>query len=587
MGDRRLALAAQQSPVEPAKHDQRGTQRREGEDAQDAVQLRRVDPEQLDHRHRQQGQAGDPEGEASQYDPGDDEADREDQPGDRQGIAVDQVDRRQREQGRGGQRRQQREEIQRVASAGMGAADEDEGDRTHGQQCLDHSPGGPADQLRVAPAQHQHRRRETHRRQGGPQPTAPLHRQRQRAGAEQQGHADHGRRHPFLVENQDPHRDQQRAQHEHVEGDGGHMVLDPGYRDRRHRDRGISEPCRGLDVAARGQDRHLRRRDRHRLDPGQRGSGGPQQPGDDAEPDGKPAGHERILRRRPEQEQRRPGETGQHRHPRQPAPFTVPGDREHRHVEERDISEQGQRAGVRIADQSRGQEPADQAEGGGADAEPQRQAERTDRDRQHQHRRRVDADESIEDVAAVDGGIEHGEPRPDQGLGDARIVSQPLRAMGPSAKRHQNQPEQGGGDHPHIGRNQPDLDRITDQEYRRDDQRDAADPDQQPSTDQIFEEIGEGRGLPRFVRVTRSVGSPLGSERGAARDPLLQLAQPDLEPQVHPEQGGDADDQQSEEKVRHNRALASGAAPVIGKREPDNLPCTGTVIASAAKRSSQ
>jgi hypothetical protein len=64
---------------------------------------------------------------------------------------------------------------------------------------------------------------------------------------------------------------------------------------------------------------------------------------------------------RAEQQETGPGEARQHRNAGQPPPAAPPGDGEHRNVEQGEISQQGQRAGVGIADQPRREEAADQA----------------------------------------------------------------------------------------------------------------------------------------------------------------------------------------------------------------------------------
>ena len=166
-------------------------------------------------------------------------------------------------------------------------------------------------------------------------------------------------------------------------------------------------------------------------------------------------------------------------------------------------------------------------------------------------------------------------PAPTSAWAMLRIVGeQPARAR-IFAGAEQREPEQGRADHPRGRRHQPDLDRVADQEHRREHQGDAAEPDQQPPRHQPLEQAAErfvrlglilldrglGLGLPferhRGRRLGRRGGRFEGRgprQRGAraafhCAELLLERLNPRLQPIIRKEQQEHAEQQQEKEKV--------------------------------------
>ena len=93
-------------------------------------------------------------------------------------------------------------------------------------------------------------------------------------------------------------------------------------------------------------------------------------------------------------------------------------------------------------------------------------------------------------------------------------------APGPFAGAEQGQPEQAGADHPRRRGDQPDLDRVADQEDGREHQRDAAEPDQQPPRDQPLEQAAQRLVRPCLLRRRLVGGHPVVGDHPDRR-PLL------------------------------------------------------------------
>ena len=127
-----------------------------------------------------------------------------------------------------------------------------------------------------------------------------------------------------------------------------------------------------------------------------------------------------------------------HRRRGEPGPAAPPRNHEDGEVEQRQIGEQGHRAGIGIADQQGRQEAAVRPIT--AVGAPWR----SDRIRAAAVTASIaaeavgGADQAVEHVAAIGRGIENGEAGADQGLRDARIVGEPPgRAYSPAPMKQQ------------------------------------------------------------------------------------------------------------------------------------------------------
>ena len=118
-------------------------------------------------------------------------------------------------------------------------------------------------------------------------------------------------------------------------------------------------------------------------------------------------------------------------------------------------------------------------------------------------------------MASISGRVEHRHARPDQRLGDSRIVGEAASA-GIFASAEQCEAEQGGRDHPRQRSHKPDLDRVTDQEHPGEDQRSTAQPDQEPPGDQPLEQPAEALGPGRLL-LQYAVGLPVEADRRRLR----------------------------------------------------------------------
>jgi hypothetical protein len=183
------------------------------------------------------------------------------------------------------------------------------------------------------------------------------------------------------------------------------------------------------------------------------------------------------------------------------------------------------------------------------------------RHRRHRRRSGAGADQPIEDVAAVGRRIKDDDAGADQRLADPDVVGQPAADSGIFARRDQEEPEQPRCDHPRRRGQQPDLDRVADEQQGGDDDRGPADPDQQPPADQPLEQPAERLPCHRFGRLLlnrnparrfphRGLGCRGfrhgGRRRGAAPaepgDLALQLRDSTGEQRAHHEQGDDREE---------------------------------------------
>ena len=275
------------------------------------------------------------------------------------------------------------------------------------------------------------------------------------------------------------------------------FAAEGGERHRGDREGAEQRPGGEAEVGARDQHRQLDDADRQRLDqaelaPLPRTQGRRR----DREQDDEHAAGERVFGR-PGQHIGAPHEAQRHRGGGEPGPAAPPGDQEDGEVEQRQIGEQADRRRIGAADQSGRQEAADQPHDRGRRTVAQRQHQGGRGDRHHRRRSGRGADQAVEDVAAISGGVEHGEPGADQSLGDARIVGEAAGA-GIFAAGDEDQAEQGGRPHPHLRGDQ--ADRETDDQYAGDGECDAADPDQQIAGDQPLEQPAQRF---RFARLCR------------------------------------------------------------------------------------
>ena len=294
---------------------------------------------------------------------------------------------------------------------------------------------------------------------------------------------------------------QQREREAHGRGEA-ELVAQEGKHQRRRRKRAVERP--GLDpkVCAGDEEGELNGGDGQRLDQAELAAlARPDEACGKAEQEREGAGRERVLGRADEQEAG-PKEAQQHRRGGEPGPAAPPGDGEQRDVEQREVSEQRQRAFIAVADQCRREEAADQAHDRGRRAVAKRHDERGHGHRDHRRRGGAGADQLVEDISGVGRRVEDGEARARQHLGDARLVRE-ARGARIFAQGDQQQAEDRGADHPRRRSDQPDLDRIADEEDSGDEQGRAADPDQQAAGDPALEQAAQ-------TLVPRGLGFRLG-----------------------------------------------------------------------------